>query len=53
MDYREAEAITASMTMNPMTIELNARKSNFHRIAYQMIPGMMVLGSPMTLLRFN
>lgn len=29
MNYREAEAITVSMT-----IELNARKSNFHRIAY-------------------
>lgn len=34
MNYREAEAITVSMTMNPMTIELNARKSNSHRIAY-------------------
>ena len=29
MNYREAEAITVSMT-----IELNARKSNSHRIAY-------------------
>lgn len=29
MNYREAEAITVSMTMNPMMIELNARKSKY------------------------
>ena len=34
MNYHEAEAITVSMTMNLMTIELNTRKSNSHRIAY-------------------
>lgn len=32
MNYCEAEAVTVSMTIE--TIELNARKSNSHRIAY-------------------